>query len=175
MTRLDYTTLFRTMATSNKMIGHTADAMHFVRMIMSAAPFAKMDIEEMLQNTRDTLQDPFMLLATYDFHYEDNRSDNVWKNFMGSYYIIAQFSKDDYDDRDAKLDYCEQIVEECNSYLRRYFQTRLANYTLNLNDFHAEAIGPLGENRVGIRQDFEFKNSGNKALAFDTSKWNTPI
>lgn len=119
MKHSDYIALFREVAERHLDINHSEDEMHFARMVLSRDPYlnSQMQISEFVDNLRNSLHSPCLLVASYEAEYRDNRSDSIEKALFGRMIILQEVSKSDYHGEELALDKTEQIGEECLAYL----------------------------------------------------------
>ncbi len=174
MNRGDINDLFKDMCYNNVLIQSGGEPeTHFGRVIISAAPFQKMDIESFLGKIRSSANFPYLLLAQYDYHYGDNFSDNIQKNFNISFFILDRPEKDNPDSIDSRLGKCERIAEQCIGYLRYKFRNSTKS-RMHIGDVQGEAIGPVMENIYGIRNDITLLFPSNAQLAINQTDWRAP-
>lgn len=173
MKNLNYTDLFRQIATRHVLLAHNeVSKPAFVRVVNSASPVPYLFSQEFTAQC-SVLQPPFMVLETYDNSYQQNQADGKYKLYSGAFLILDKPDIGDNNDIDAKLDVCEGIAEDVLALLRQLFKTYtpFKGYSIDLNNQNMEKIGPVADGFFGVRFNLFFTREHNGALTYSGVKW----
>lgn len=152
MKHKEYIALFREVATRHVDINHTADEMHFARMVLSRDAYlnSQMQISEFVESIRSKLHAPCMLIASYEAEYRDNRSDSMEKALFGRMIILDEIRKNDFEGEELVLEKTEQIGEECLAYVAAVLQNEVEDLEGEYYSGYLEWNGASSEKLTSI-------------------------
>ena len=141
-----YTAFFLLMATHHKLIHHTPEEVHFVRMNLSAHPvLASEDIKEFIKSLKNKLHFPALLLNAYQAKADAGDShDAKRKVIQGEFFILERVRKEDWDQQDEVFDRTEQIGTDILAFLGAYYEDTPEDGWFEWNDSMMEKISNLG-------------------------------
>ena len=178
MRHLEYTTLFRDLATRHLGIRHGPTRLRFVRMLISSDPVQKMlDYQEFTDGLRTSLNltdgSACLILENYQSDYSDNEGDFFGKQHHGAFLVLKLVPPGGYDRRDEVIDECEAIGEELMAAAIEQLRARQPVVRITPADVMQEAIGPVGDNFYGVRFNFSFRSSATEELTYDPTKFSS--
>lgn len=153
-----------------KDVGHTTDRPAFARIKGITA------LEEflMLNNIADTCLLPIDNL-TGRFNNDSGDSDNLLDRMFNHFYILKRVNHGDYDDQQAKIEACKQILYKITAKMKLDRFEHLMNdgelAELILGSFTYDTIGPIGDNYHGLSVSFELINNLFDSLQYDANEW----
>ncbi len=124
MNHTEFTALFREVASAHLEIQHTGQSPHFARIVLTRDPFldSRAQIAEFLNNSRDRLKSPMMLISSYTSEYVDNEGDFIGKILTARMIILQDVKKDDYQQEEEAYNRTEEIGEECLAWINEYLE-----------------------------------------------------
>ena len=152
---------FEYLAAQHKDIAHTPSDKHFYRF----------ELDDVLTSMGD-INFPALILESYDFNFQDARSDNVLKNRNGAFIII------DYEGDKGNHNRITQIYDECeeigDEIIVRILNDKKKVSVPAVRNFNiAETTGNLVANDAkgyyGVRYMFTITSPRNNDV--DTTKW----
>jgi hypothetical protein len=176
MRHLEYTTLFRDLATRHLGIQHRPDQLRFVRMLISSDPVQKLlDYQEFTDGLRTALDlrngQACLILENYQSDYSDNDGDFFGKEHHGAFLVLKPVGEGAYDRRDEVIDECEAIGEELMGAAIARLRAGTPGARISPADVMQEAIGPVGDGFYGVRFNFTFRSPATEELTYDPTKF----
>lgn len=176
MRHLEYTTLFRELATRHRDIQHRADQVRFVRLILSSDPIQKvMDFQEFYDGLRNKINlksgQACLVLENYQADYTDNEGDFFGKVHHAAFLVLKLVPTGDYDRRDQVIDECEGIGEELLGAAIARLRAMERPIRISPGDILQEAVGPIGDHFYGARFNFSFRSAATGELTYDATKF----
>lgn len=175
MKHSEYTALFREIAGRHMDIQHTAEKMHFARMILSRDPYlnSQLQIGEFIDSLRNKLHTPCMLIASFEADYRDNRSDSTDKALYGRMIILDEVKRGDFESEEQALDATEQIGEECLAYLANILEEELPQLgMLEWNGASSEKLsGISSRNMAGTAFNFYIVHGAESNIEYNPDKF----
>jgi hypothetical protein len=140
-----YTDFFRLMATHHKLIHHTPEAIHFVRMNLSAHPvLAREDIKEFIKSLKNKLHFPALLLNAYQAKADAQDSrDAKRKVIQGEFFILERVQRENWDQQDEVFDRTEAIGTDIIAFMAEYYEENPQEGLFEWNDAMMEKISNL--------------------------------
>lgn len=154
-------TYFRTLATQNKDIAHSATEKHFYRF----------ELDEVLTGLKNVVY-PALILEGYRYSLSDKQSDNVMKNRTGAFILIDHLKdKGDFDGMHTIWDNMECICDELIAKIitdKRNKQVKAVR-DIDLNTIEVALISNQLDQNYGIRCTYDIKSAFTTDI--DPSKW----
>jgi hypothetical protein len=168
-----YTQYFRDIASSHVDIAHGSSEKYvsFFRLVLSAAPFALLEITEFINGQKSKINPAkqFMLLESYDARLTDNRAGDKRKYFDGTFFILDKANNNNFNEVETILDQTEATAEQIAARMLKDFESQ-CNALLD-EQFDFEKVGPIGSGPYfGTKVHFSF-NRNSDILTYDENKW----
>lgn len=176
MRHLEYTTLFRGLATRHLDIQHRPDQVRFVRLILSADPVQKvMDFQEFYDGLKNKINlkggQACLVLENYQADYSDDNGDYFAKTHHAAFLVLKLVKDGDYDRRDEVIDECEGIGEEVMAAAIAALRALPRPVHVSAGDVLQEAVGPVGDHFYGARFNFSFRSPATGELTYNPTKF----
>lgn len=168
-----YNSYFRNLAEEHVDIAHGTKEgkSSFFRLVLSAPPFALLEITEFLNAEKSKInsEKQFMLLESYDATLTDNKAGDRRKYMDGTFFILDKANKNEFNEVEAVLDATEQTAEQIAARMLKDFESECG--AILEGEFGIEKIGPIGgAPYFGTKVHFQF-NFNNDILIYDENKW----
>jgi hypothetical protein len=178
MRHLEYTAIFRDLATRHLALQHRDDQVRFVRMIVSSDPIQKLlDYQEFTDGLRNKINlkagGACLVLENYQSNYTDNDGDFFGKEHLGAFLVLKPVKEGDYNRRDEVIDECEAIGEEVMAAAIHQLRALPRSVQVTPADVLQEAIGPVGDNFYGARFNFSFRTPATGELTYNPDKFSS--
>ena len=164
MNTQEYVSYFREIAEKLKDIGHTAENKKFTRI----------NIEEVLNGLRSDLDmsTPVMVLENYEASFNDNRSDNVFKDLNGALMVLQNVDHGDYEGEAEAMDRCESAIMKIIAKMKedRDYRQIIPLRGFELNSVRLYKVGGVFDNSYGYRMEFMLR--GAVPLVVEPNDWN---
>lgn len=168
----DFITYMQALAESHKELSHSAANKCFFRVSGIA------QMEELLQNLSVAKFPALIVEDMPEGRYIDAVSDNVIDRRYFSFYVLHTAKIEDADDRSGAIAYCKEIVNSLISKMFRDFKNANVDFsdasglrTLERNSISYRAVGPVGDNCVGIWVSFTVIDK--TGVVYKETDWNS--
>ncbi|MDJ1472828.1 hypothetical protein [Xanthocytophaga flava] len=169
MTHSEYTNYFRALCEKHKDLQHSDQEQHFARIVLSVDELGHSNLDDFLMNENSGLVSPFMILASAENVYEDDKSDNIKKHFAGMFWLLTT-SEQEFNAEEEAYDRMEKLAEQFLSRMKLNFSDRINNRMYSLQESTISKVGRIGL-YLGVRVGFQFFTTANQALAYDAANW----
>ncbi|WP_210519889.1 hypothetical protein [Hymenobacter terricola] len=177
MRHLEYTQLFRDLATRHVDIRHGQDGgTRFLRILLSSDPIQRqLDLSEFQNGLKNRIKLAgglaCLVLENYEADYTDNDGDYYARIHRGAFLVLKLTKTDDFDGRDQAIDDCERIGEDLLGAFIRALRGREVPLRITANDIMGECVGPVGDNFYGCRYSFTYASPATEDLTFNPDKF----
>lgn len=169
-----YTNTFRALAETHVDIRHSAQEMHFARIVLNRDPYvpSHFQIKEFISSIRDKMCTPFMLLVSYSAGCIDSKSDNKQKVIQGSFLILDKVETDDFDGEEAVYSFTEGIGDEILANLGSYYEENPQDGYFMWSDYENDKVAKVTEsNFFGTRFNFSIVANTSQTFEYNPSKF----
>jgi hypothetical protein len=148
----EYEAYFRLLSENHVELRHSLTNKHFYRM----------ELEEILVGTRGGINSISCILESYDFGYEDAKSDNVQKKRNGSFIIMGKV-KDigNFAEITQMREKCEQIGDDFIKIMYRHKVSKLVPLMryFDMNSVSAQFADNIALKEYGMRFSFSLQSA----------------
>ena len=142
---------------------------NYVRATIGAEPFAKFDLEEVLQNYQHFNGNLLVWISpTYRTNIENY--DRIIRTVECSY-IVLSTGVGDYNSPEHQLNYATEVSRKIDGYLKTDFEN-FRNTRNVLRGFSQQILSNVGTAKLhGVRVYWSFTELRNHAMGFDVNDW----
>lgn len=171
----EYVALFRDISSKHVLLLHSENwkegegKMHFARIIRSATnPFDAMaDIKEFIENYKDDLRFPCLLLETRLLNLQNKSA--IEHQYNCSFFILDGTGEvNDFTSQELTITRTEQIALDVLGYLKELSKANQGIY-FDENGAQVDAVATITDNIMGVRADFNLKVT--RTACYDSSRF----
>lgn len=159
----EYGDYFKMLCKNHKSINHSDTDEHFYRM----------ELEDILLETRGGVNPISCILESYDFGFYDATSDNVQKKRNGAFVIMGHVDDvNNYDEIASVRDECERIGCDFTKIMFQHKASKAVPVMryFDMNTVEAQFVDVRAMNEFGIR--FTFAVNSPEGNTVDADRWN---
>ncbi len=147
--------VFENIATNNKNIAHSSINKRFFK--------NPDDINE-----KDITKDFFMVMLPPRYHYQDDKSDNIFERFKSSFLILKPVERENYSQQLSVTTEARNIARQILARMKK-MRIEFALKEFTIGDCQGDSVGPVLENCFGVTYEFSIGDSA--GIIYEPSDW----
>ncbi len=173
MRHSEFTEMMRDIARRHVDLKHSANEMHFARIVLNQDPFlpSQTQITEFLNAIRSQMRMPFMLSVAYVANFSDPR-DHLRKHLNSAIIILDKVTGDDPEEQEEVYDRTEQLCEEIMGFLKQYFDSNEEDGFFETNEMEGEKVANVCNEFFGTKYNFQIHFGYEDGIRFKPAKFN---